>query len=68
MRLTPRVVPERLNHGDIAMTMNVDAHVTAGMQRDAVDRLDALVCGHVDDHASEGERTTSAQPAQTRWR
>jgi integrase len=39
----PKVVQERLGHADIAMTMNLYSHVTADMQRDAADRLDALI-------------------------
>ncbi len=39
----PKVVQERLGHADIAMTMNLYSHVTAGMQRTAADRLDALI-------------------------
>ncbi|MDP9365510.1 MAG: site-specific integrase, partial [Chloroflexota bacterium] len=39
----PKVVQERLGHADIAMTMNLYSHVTSGMQRQAADRLDALI-------------------------
>ncbi len=39
----PKVVQERLGHADIGMTMNLYSHVTAGMQRDAADRLDAAI-------------------------
>ncbi len=39
----PKVVQERLGHADIAMTMNLYSHVTPDMQRDAADRLDALL-------------------------
>jgi integrase len=38
----PKVVQERLGHADIAMTMRY-SHVSMGMQRDAADRLDAML-------------------------
>lgn len=41
----PKVVQERLGHGDISITMSVYSHVTETMQRDAVDRLAALMAG-----------------------
>jgi integrase len=37
-----RVVMEILGHSQIAMTMNTYSHVTAQLQRDAADQLDAL--------------------------
>jgi integrase len=37
-----RVVMEILGHSQIAMTMNTYTHVTAQLQRDAADQLDAL--------------------------
>jgi integrase len=39
----PKVVQERLGHADIAMTMNLYSHVTADMQRQAADQLDAAI-------------------------
>jgi len=39
----PKVVQERLGHTDIAMTMNLYSHVTADMQRQAADQLDATI-------------------------
>lgn len=39
----PKIVQERLGHADISMTLNRYSHVTMDMQRDAADRLDALV-------------------------
>lgn len=39
----PKVVQERLGHADIAMTMNLYSHVTADMQRNAADMLDAAI-------------------------
>jgi integrase len=41
----PKVVEERLGHSSIAITMNVYAHVTMTMQREAAERLDALLTG-----------------------
>ncbi len=43
--LPPKVVQERLGHGDINITMNIYSHVTETMQRDAVERLTALFAG-----------------------
>ena len=39
----PKFLQERLGHADIAMTMNLYSHVTADMQRQAADQLDALL-------------------------
>ena len=39
----PKIVQERLGHSDISMTLNKYSHVTMGMQRDAADRLDAML-------------------------
>lgn len=44
----PKVVQERLGHADIAMTMNLYSHVTADMQRQAADALDAAIGGGVE--------------------
>ncbi len=38
----PNIVQERLGHGSIAITMDLYSHVTATMQRTAVDRFAAL--------------------------
>lgn len=38
----PKIVQERLGHGSIAITMDLYSHVTATMQRTAVDRFAAL--------------------------
>ena len=38
-----QVVQERLGHTDIAMTMNLYSHVTADMQRQAAEQLDAAI-------------------------
>jgi integrase len=35
------IVQARLGHADIAMTLGLSAHVTAGMQRYAADALEA---------------------------
>jgi integrase len=37
----PKIVQERLGHGDISMTLNRYSHVTPDMQRAAADTLDA---------------------------
>lgn len=39
----PKVVAERLGHGSITLTLDTYSHVMPGMQRDAVDRLDAFL-------------------------
>lgn len=39
----PKVVQERLGHADISMTLNLYSHVMPGMQRQASDRLAALL-------------------------
>ncbi len=39
----PRVVMETLGHSQIAMTMNTYSHVIPALQREAADRLDALL-------------------------
>lgn len=39
----PKIVQERLGHADVSMMLNRYSHVTMDMQRDAADRLDALV-------------------------
>ncbi|WP_219827774.1 site-specific integrase [Rathayibacter sp. AY2B5] len=41
----PKVVQERLGHSDISITMSVYSHGTETMQRDAVDRLAAIMAG-----------------------
>lgn len=41
----PKVVQERLGHSDNSITMSVYSHVTETMQRDAVDRLPAIMAG-----------------------
>jgi integrase len=41
----PKVVQERLGQTDIAMTMNLYSHVTANMQRQAAEQLDAVISG-----------------------
>ncbi len=39
----PKVVQERLGHSSIAITMNVYSAVLPGMQRDAVEKLAAIM-------------------------
>jgi integrase len=41
----PRVVMETLGHSTIAMTMNLYSHVVPALQRDAADRMEALLGG-----------------------
>ncbi len=38
-----KVVQERLGHADIGVTMESYSHVSASMQRDAAERIDALI-------------------------
>jgi integrase len=54
----PKVVQERLGHADIAMTMRY-LHVSMGMQRDAADRLDALLA----DAEEAGRDVTASETA-----
>ena len=39
----PKIVQERLGHSDISMTLNRYSHVSMDMQRDAAERLAALL-------------------------
>jgi integrase len=39
----PRVVMEQLGHSTITLTMNVYSHVIPGLQRDAAERMDAML-------------------------
>jgi integrase len=43
--VAPRVVMEILGHSTIALTMNTYSHVIPELQRDAADRMDALLGG-----------------------
>ncbi len=43
--VAPRVVQEMMGHSTIAITMNRYTHVPDALQRDAADRLDALLSG-----------------------
>lgn len=49
----PKVVQERLGHATIAETLDRYSHVAADMQRQAADRLDAVI----DAAGESGERT-----------
>lgn len=40
-----RTIMETLGHSQIGTTMNVYAHVMPAMQRDAADRMDAMLGG-----------------------
>jgi len=39
----PRTIMETLGHSQIGITMNLYAHVLPALQRDAADRMDALL-------------------------
>lgn len=41
----PKVVQERLGHSNISMTMDLYSHVLPGLQREAGEKLDALLSG-----------------------
>ena len=41
----PKLMQERLGHSTIAVALNLYSHVTPDMQREATDRLDAVVAG-----------------------
>ncbi|WP_426519452.1 hypothetical protein ACPPVQ_05525 [Diaminobutyricibacter sp. McL0618] len=41
--MNSKIVQERLGHSNIAMTMDIYSHVTATMQRGAVDTLRAIL-------------------------
>ena len=40
-----KVVSERLGHSDVALTLRIHSQVTAGMNREAAERLDELYAG-----------------------
>ena len=39
----PKVVEERLGHSTVALTLDVYSHVLGSLQRDAADKLDAVL-------------------------
>lgn len=41
--ISPKVISERLGHTNITITLNIYAHVTPGMQRQAVEALDRIL-------------------------
>jgi integrase len=41
----PRVVMELLGHASIALTMNTYSHVIPALEREAAERMDALLSG-----------------------
>jgi integrase len=41
--ISPKVISERLGHANITTTLNIYAHVTPGMQRQAVETLDRIL-------------------------
>ena len=38
-----KVVPERLGHSTVVLTLDVYSHVMGSLQRDAADRIDELL-------------------------
>lgn len=46
----PKVVQERLGHSNISVTMDIYSHVQPGLQKEAAERVDAILFGR------EGER------------
>ena len=58
----PEVVQERLGHANIAMTMR-KSHVSMGMQRDAADRLDAMLRRAAAEGDADGDGEVAAPPA-----
>jgi integrase len=55
----PKQVQERLGHSSIAVTLDLYSHVTENMQRQAADRLEALL----DTAAAEAEQAAAQQEA-----
>ncbi|WP_226846747.1 tyrosine-type recombinase/integrase [Dehalogenimonas etheniformans] len=41
--ISPKVISERLGHANVNTTMNIYAHVTPGMQREAVEVFDRIL-------------------------
>ena len=39
----PKIVQERLGHGDIALTMNTYSHLLSGLQAESVERMGAMI-------------------------
>jgi len=49
---SPKVIQERLGHASFSTTMNLYAHVSPGMQKDAAGRFDdAVIGGGIRDHS-----------------
>jgi integrase len=46
--INAKIVSEMLGHASTAITMDLYSHVTPTMQQDAVDKLDNLIFGSVD--------------------
>jgi integrase len=42
----PRVVMENLGHSQISLTMNTYSHVLPALQREAADRMEAVLADH----------------------
>jgi integrase len=41
--VNPKIISERLGHANITTTLNIYAHLTPGMQRQAVESLDRIL-------------------------
>jgi integrase len=48
--VSPKVIQERLGHSTFAVTMNLYAHVSPGMQQAAANRFDDVIIGNADSH------------------
>ena len=47
----PKIVQERLGHGDISLTMNTYSHLLAGLQAESVERMGAMIPSMEEDEA-----------------
>lgn len=52
--VSPRMVMDILGHSQIAITMNIYAHVLPAMQQDAADEIDSALSGDRERDAGEG--------------
>ena len=43
-KIQPKVVQEMLGHSEISLTLNTYSHIMPGMQEDAANKLDDLLC------------------------
>ncbi|HEX5505336.1 MAG TPA: site-specific integrase, partial [Thermomicrobiales bacterium] len=51
----PKVVPERLGHSQVGITLNTYSHVLPGLGREAVERLGAALGGGDEEGPAEPE-------------